>query len=209
MNSKDLIYISNGILTTIEYTLVALLFGFIIAFPIAVMRGSKVKVTRFTAQFYISIIRGTPVFLQLSIWYFAFPSLIGLKISAFTAGAITFSINSSAYMAEIIRSGITAFDKGQEEAAKVLGIKRKNLLFDIILPQALKNISPAIINEMISLIKETAIIGVIGVTDIMRRAQLVSAEKYDVFTPLVIAAACYYFLSVVITFCYNLISKTR
>ncbi len=207
MDIKDFLFILSGMLTTLQYTLIAVIFGFVIGFPVSVMRISKLKIARLLAQCYVSIIRGTPVLLQLSIWYFAFPRLTGINLSAFSAGTIAFSINSSAYISEIIRSGIIAIDKGQAEAAKALGIKKRDVLFDIILPQALKNISPAIINEIVSMTKETAIIGAIGVTDLMRRAQLVSAEKYDFFKPLIAAAIGYYCLSVLITSLYAIVER--
>ena len=165
MDFKDFIFIVNGVFTTLEYTIFALILGFLLGLPIAVMRMSKSKILVILSKIYISVIRGTPVLLQLSIWYFVFPKLTGIKTSAFFAGVITFAINSSAYVAEIIRAGILGIDKGQTEAAKVLGISKRDILLDIVLPQAIRNISPAIVNEMTSLIKETAIIGIVGIPD--------------------------------------------
>lgn len=207
MTEKDFVYILMGLFTTLSYTLIALLFGFMIAIPVALMRMSSNVLMRNISRGYVSILRGTPVMLQLFIWYFAVPRIIGMQIAPFAAGVIAFSINSSAYVSEIVRAGIMSIDKGQYEAAKVLGITKKDTFFDIILPQAIKNLSPALINEMISLTKETAIIGVIGVTDMTRRAQLVSAEKYDFFMPLVTAAAGYYLLAIGISHIYNFFAK--
>lgn len=207
MTLNDYLFILQGIFTTMHYTLIAVICGFIIAIPIAAMRMSTNQILSLIARFYISIMRGTPVILQLSAWYFVFPRATGIHLSAVVAGSIAFTINSSAYIAEIIRSGVLAIDKGQLEAAKVLGISKKDTLLDILLPQAVRNISPTIINEIISMIKETAIIGMIGVPDLMRRAQLVSAEKYDFFTPLITAAVGYYCLGLFITFIYQIIAK--
>lgn len=206
MSEKHFLYILAGLLTTMSYTIAAVLFGCMIAVPVAVMRMSERDWLRQIGTFYISIIRGTPLVLQLSIWYFAFPRITGLQIPAFIAGVITFSINSSAYLAEIIRAGINAVDVGQKEAAKILGINDRDTFFDIILPQALKNISPAILNEIVSLTKETAIIGYIGITDLARRAQLVSAETYNFFAPMLAAGAGYYLLTLGIVKLYNVFS---
>ena len=158
---------------------------------------------------YISVIRGTPVVLQLSIWYFALPQVMGWKMTPFSAGAVTFAVNSSAYMAEIIRAGIKAIDPGQAEAAKAMGLTNKDTFFDIILPQAFSNISPAIVNEIISLTKETAIIGFIGVADLARRAQLVSSETYDFFGPMLVAGISYYCLTIGINGIYTIMTRPR
>ena len=207
MNFEDFIFVINGVFTTLKFTIFALILGFIIALPVAVMRISESKILVILSKVYISLIRGTPVLLQLSLWYFLFPRVTGIKTSASFACIVTFSINSSSYIAEIIRAGILGVDNGQTEAAKVLGIKKRDILIDIVLPQAIRNISPAIINEMISLTKETAIIGMIGITDLTRRAQLVSAEKYDYFTPLITAAACYYLIAIVISTIYGVVER--
>jgi His/Glu/Gln/Arg/opine family amino acid ABC transporter permease subunit len=207
MNFEDFIFIINGIFTTLKFTIFGLILGFVIGLPIATMRISESKILVILSKVYISLIRGTPVLLQLSLWYFLFPRVTGIKISASFACIITFAINSSAYIAEIIRAGILGVDNGQTEAAKVLGIKKRDILLDIVLPQAIRNISPAIINEMISLTKETAIIGMIGITDLTRRAQLVSAEKYDYFMPLITAAACYYLIAIVISTTYGVVER--
>jgi polar amino acid transport system permease protein len=135
--------------------------------------------------------------------YFVIPSLIGMPISIFLAGSIAFILNSSAYIAEIIRSGFNSIDKGQFEACKALHVPTLLMYKDIIFPQVMRNILPALINEAITLLKETALISTLGEQDIMRRAQLVSAEHYNYLQPLITAAICYYLL----TFCLELIAK--
>jgi polar amino acid transport system permease protein len=127
--------------------------------------------------------------------YFAIPTLFGLKISILSAGLITFGFNSSAYIAEIIRAGIQSVPRGQFEAAKTLQIPNFYIWKDIILPQVIQNILPAMVNEMIALLKETALISTIGGMDIMRRAQSIAAEQFTYFIPLCIAG-CYYYLLV-------------
>ncbi|HJK87323.1 MAG TPA: amino acid ABC transporter permease, partial [Candidatus Megaira endosymbiont of Hartmannula sinica] len=145
-----------------------------------------------------SLFRGTPVIVQLSLIYFGLPSIF-IKFDVFTAGVIALAMNSGAYISEIIRAGINAVPKGQTEAAKVLGITPVMRMKDIILPQAVKKITPALINEFINLIKESALISIIGANDLMRRANIVSAEKYDFFMPMLTVALVYYFIVIVVS----------
>lgn len=185
-------YITAGILVTLQYSLISVSIGFILGSLLTLCKISRMPYLQWFANIYTSIFRGTPVLVQLSIIYFGVPSLTGFKISAFTSGIIAFSLNSTAYLSETIRSGILSVDKGQFEAAKALGVRYWPMMIDIIFPQALRNILPALINEIVDMVKETAIISMIGVADIMRRAQIVAAQEYDYFTPLIIAALSYY-----------------
>lgn len=191
--NKSTLYIAEGVFVTLEYTLISVIIGFFLGTLLALMRISKVKIFQYFASIYISIFRGTPLLLQLSIIYFITPT-IGYNISVFEAGILAFSLNSSAYVAEIIRSGINSIDKGQFESAKALAIPYRLMMKDIILPQVFRNILPALVNEVVSLLKETAIISVLGGADIMKRAQDVTAEQYVFFAPLITAAVCYYVL---------------
>lgn len=187
-------YISGGIIVTLEYTLISVALGLIFGSLLSLCKISHNKALKAFSSTYTSIFRGTPLLIQLSLIYFAIPSLTGYQMSVFEAGIIAFSLNSAAYVSEIIRAGIQSIDKGQFEAAKSLGIPYTFMMKDIIFPQALKNILPALVNEVINLLKETAIISVIGGADLMRRAQIVAAEQYSYFTPLLIASAYYYIL---------------
>jgi ABC-type amino acid transport system permease subunit len=126
--------------------------------------------------------------------YFITPLLIGYNISIFEAGIIAFSLNSAAYITEIIRAGIISIDKGQFETAKALSIPYFYRMKDIILPQAIRNILPALVNEITGLLKETAIISFFGEEDIMKRADAIATAQYDYFAPLLVAALCYYVL---------------
>ncbi|MDR2268406.1 MAG: amino acid ABC transporter permease [Holosporaceae bacterium] len=178
----------------------ALLFG---GFCIGVILGTLVAVARhtrlrFLMERFVSVIRGTPLILQLSLTYFVIPGVFGVRPSVMTSGIIAFGINSSAYVAEILRAGIESLPKGQFEAAQTLGIPKYYAWKDIILPQVIANIFPALVNEVISLLKETSIISVIGGMDIMRRAQIVAAERFEYFTPLCVAGVCYYILVLLI-----------
>ncbi len=186
------IYIVTGILTTLQYAIIPLFFGVLLGFFITCLGLSKQTWLNIIAKTYVSIMRGTPLLLQLSILYLAFPKFTGINITAFYAGIIAFSFNSAAYVSEIIRGGIVSIDKGQFEAARSMSIPTHRIVIDIIMPQAIKNIIPALVNEAINLTKESAIIATIGEADLMRRAQIVAAEKYTYFAPLCVAAVCYY-----------------
>jgi His/Glu/Gln/Arg/opine family amino acid ABC transporter permease subunit len=191
-------YISQGIFTTLFYSILAAFFGIILGSLLAILRYTNNTLLVLVVKLYTSVIRGTPFLLQLFFIYFALPGLLKINIPIFIAGIAALSINSAAYVAEIVRGGIDSVDKGQVEAAKSLSIPYFPMMLDIILPQALKSILPSLINEVINLIKESAVIGVIGVADLMRRAQIIAAEKYDFITPLCIAGIIYYLLICVI-----------
>lgn len=193
------LFIIKGIGITLQYSLSSVFFGLIIGSVLAICKVLEIKSLRIFAHSYTSIFRGTPLLIQLSIVYFALPSLIGVKLNIFMAGIIAFSLNSGAYISEIIRSGVESVNKGQIEAAKALGISPVLRMKDIILPQAFRYILPALVNELITLIKESALISVIGGMDIMRRAQVVSADTFDFFTPMITAAITYYILVLIVS----------
>lgn len=204
---KALAYIPKGIIVTLKYALLSVFFGLVIGTMLSLARSSSSKILRGFAICYLSIFRGTPLLLQLSIMYFAMPALLGIKISAFTAGIIAFSMNSGAYVSENIRAGIESVDKGQFEAAKSLGMPYRIMMQYIIMPQAIRNILPSLVNESINMIKESSIISVIGEADIMRRANVVSAEQYSYMEPLLVAAICYYILVTALSYLAKLLEK--
>lgn len=208
MFGNDIIYILSGIFITIQYTFSAIFFGCIIALLVFFMRVAKIKILNLIAKVYLSVIKGTPLLLQLSIWYFALPQVTGWKISSCIVGIMTFAIYSSAYLAEIIRVEVSNIDQGQVDAGRVIGLTKRDIFFDIILPQIVFNISPKLVNEIISLIKDSAIIGFIGVTDLTRRAQLIS-ETYNSFWPMLIAGVSYYCITVGISAIHSFIMRSR
>ena len=191
-------YISQGVFTTLLYSILAAFFGVIMGSLLAICRYTNNTILVMVVKVYISIIRGTPFFLQLFFIYFALPVLLKINIPIIIAGVLALSINSAAYVAEIVRGGIESVDKGQFEAARSLSIPYFSMMIDIVLPQASKAIIPSLINEVINLIKESAVIGIIGVADLMRRAQIVAAEKYEFITPLCIAGIFYYLIICII-----------
>lgn len=192
-------FIVKGIGVTLQYSISAVFFGLLIGTALSICKIVHVKPLKLFAHAYTSIFRGTPLLIQLTIIYYALPGLLGIKLSVFAAGVIAFSFNSGAYVSEIIRAGINSVDKGQIEAAKALGISPILRMKDIILPQAFRNILPALVNELINLIKESALISVIGGMDLMRRANIVAAENYTFFAPMITAAIAYYILVLIIS----------
>ena len=193
-------YILQGITVTLEIVLLAGVLGFILGTILSLFKISNLKFLGWFADAYTSIFRGTPMILQLMVIYYGSPQLIGYQIQPYTAAVLSFGLNSGAYVSEIIRAGILAIDKGQQEAALALGVPYGKMMFDIILPQAIKNILPALMNEFITLTKESAIVTSIGVMDIMRRSYQVGSEKYSFFEPLIIAGLIYYVMVMILTF---------
>ncbi|MGS2779470.1 amino acid ABC transporter permease [Robertmurraya sp. GLU-23] len=192
-------YILEGLRITIQIVLAAALLGFTLGIILTLFKISKFRLLRWFADGYTSVFRGTPMVLQLLIIYYGLPQIIGFEITAFPAAVIAFGMNSAAYISEIIRAGILAVDKGQSEASLALGIPYRPMMKDIILPQAMKNILPALMNEFITLTKESAVVTVIGAMDVMRRAYIVGGQTYRYFEPLLIAGIIYYILVMVLT----------
>ncbi|AFE51483.1 glutamine transport system permease GLNP (glnP) [Rickettsia prowazekii str. Dachau] len=202
-----ILFIIEGTLVTLKYSVIAVILGLVIGMLLAICKVNKNRVLRLFANFYTSIFRGTPLLVQLSIIYFAAPYIINIKFNVFMAGVISFALNSGAYVSEVIRAGINTVDKGQFEAAEALAIPKFLIMKDIILPQAINNIFPSLVNELVNLIKESAIISMLGEMDLMRRAQIVSIETYNYFFPMLIAACCYYILVILISFIAKIIEK--
>lgn len=192
-------YILLGLQVTLQIVAVAAVIGFVLGTLLALFKISRIRALGWFADAYTSLFRGTPLVLQLMIIYYGLPQITGYDINSFLAAVLAFGLNSGAYMSEIIRAGVQAVDKGQTEAAMALGIPYRKMMMNIILPQAIKNILPALMNEFISLTKESAIVTVIGASDLMRRAYIVGGEKYAYFEPLLFVGAIYYILVILLT----------
>ncbi|UXS82613.1 ABC transporter permease subunit [Staphylococcus aureus] len=195
----------KGIKITILISLIGVALGSILGAFVALMKLSKIKIISWIASIYIEILRGTPMLVQVFIVFFGITAALGLDISALVCGTIALVINSSAYIAEIIRAGINTVDKGQMEAARSLGLNYRQTMKSVIMPQAIKNILPALGNEFVTLIKESSIVSTIGVGEIMFNAQVVQGISFDPFTPLLVAAALYFVLTFVLTRIMNMI----
>jgi len=184
----------SGTANTLMLSALTVVFGLVGGVVLSIMRTLHFKPAQKLAGAYIAFIRGTPLLVQLYIVYY------GLKdIPMFAAGVVAMSINSSAYIAEIIRAGISAVDKGQLEATKSLGMTSAMAYTKVILPQAFKNILPALGNEFVILIKESAIVSVIGLHDLMYNVDTIRGITYKPFEPLLVAAAIYFVLTAVLS----------
>ncbi len=204
---SDIYFISSGLIINIQLTILAVFFGILIAITLAIAKVSRYNTLRLFAAFYTSIFRGTPLIIQLSLIYYVLPSVLGLRINTFTASIISLSLNSGAYVSEIFRSGINSISKGQMEVCTTLGISRYYAYRDIILPQALRQIFPSLVNEVINMLKETSVISIIGEVEILRRAQLVAGQRYDYFVPLITCALSYYIVVLVLVWMASYLEK--
>ena len=202
--------IINGLLTTLEITAVALLIGIFIGILISAVKVSRkenfvIKILKAIADLYLTIIRGTPVVVQLFVMYYLIFSSTGL--SKVVVSMIAFGINSGAYVAEIIRSGILSIDVGQYEAGRSLGLSESITMRKIIMPQALKNVLPTLVNEFIQLIKETSVAGFIGVTDLSRAGDIIRSQTYEPLVPLSTVAILYLITVIATTFFMSFIER--
>ncbi|MCM3799953.1 amino acid ABC transporter permease [Caldibacillus thermoamylovorans] len=192
-------FLLQGIWVTLKFVFVSILIGLILGTLLALCKITRHSILTWIANAYTSIFRGTPLILQLMIIFYAIPQLTGYDIPTFLAAILAFGLNSAAYVSEIIRAGIMAVDKGQVEAAEALGIPYRPMMLNIILPQAVKNILPALMNEFITLTKESAVVSTIGYLDLMRRAQIIGAQLYRNFEPLLVAGLIYWVMVVILT----------
>ena len=192
--TKYIPYFIKGIWYTIVITVFSVLIGVILGVVLALMRLSKVKIIHWIAVCYIEFIRGTPQMVQILFVYFGVGYLIS-NLSAIVAGIIAIGLNSGAYVAEDIRSGINSIAKGQTEAARSLGLNQAKTYRYVIIPQALKNIWPALGNEFITLLKDSSLVSVIGVSELMYQTQLIQTSTYRGVLPLFIAMIIYFIMT--------------
>ena len=193
-------YYFEGIKYTLLISFVAVLFGAVFGSLLFYMKSSnfhiwKIKPLKIIAVAYIEIIRGTPMILQIFIVYAGAEPLFGMDLSALQAAFVAIALNSAAYVSEIVRAGIDAVDKGQMEAARSLGMKKSTALMLIVVPQAVRNILPAIGNEFVAVIKESSMASVVGVGELMYAAKIVQGSTYRSLEPLIVAAGFYFILT--------------
>ena len=191
----------KGLGISVQLTLYAAVIGSVIGLLIALARLTNNRVLNGIAEKYVDIIRGTPVVVQLLIIYFAVFATTSLP--KVTVASIAFGINSGAYVAELIRAGIQAVDRGQMEAARSIGLSYYQGMRYIVIPQAIKNILPGMGNEVIALWKETAIAGFIGLDDLMRGAEIVRSRTFSNYTPYLVIAVIYLYITVCMTMILN------
>lgn len=192
-------YYLKGAEITIVLAFFAVLFGTILGLGVTLLRRSKFKIIKFIGTAYVEFVRGTPLLVQIYIIYIGLPNLIGLDLPDMTVGIVALSLNSAAYVSEIIRAGIEAVDKGQMEAARSLGMNQRMAMFQVVIPQAFKNILPALGNEFISVIKESSMVSVIGVAELMYNAGIVRGNTALGLEPIVVAAIIYFIITFTLT----------
>lgn len=212
-------YITNGVVVTLQVTAASLLMGLAIGILVAIVRTSHDQIGKknlhgfsgFLLRFlnamcsiYLTVIRGTPMMVQLMIMYFV---ILASSTNKFLVAFLSFGINSGAYIAEIMRSGIMSIDKGQMEAGRSLGLGYAKTMQKIIMPQAIKNVLPALVNEMITLLKETSICGTIGLNELTRGGDIIRGVTYDAMLPLLVVALIYLAIVMFFTWIMGLLER--
>lgn len=196
-------YITRGLRTTVLITIFALILGVVLGFIVAIIRSAhdktgKLKIANFICRVYLTVIRGTPVVVQLLIIYYGI--FAAVTIEKMIVAVIAFGVNSGAYVAEIVRSGIMSIDKGQLEAGRSLGFSYAQTMMYIILPQAFKNVLPALGNELIVLLKETSVSGYIAMEDLTKGGDIIRSRTFDAMMPLLAVAAIYLIVVILLEF---------
>ena len=200
-------YLVHGLGTTLLITLFAVILGMVLGFLIAIVRSTHDKTGKLgflnvLARIYLTIIRGTPVVVQLLIIYFVI--FASVNVGKTFVAVLAFGLNSAAYVAEIVRSGIMSIDNGQFEAGASLGMNYPKTMISIILPQAFKNILPALANECIVLLKEPSVAGYIALTDLTKGGDIIRSQTYEAFLPLIAVAVIYLVMVMILS---SLVSK--
>ncbi len=202
-------WLLEGLGNTLTITFLAAILGIVIGFLIAIIRSTadrtgKLKFLDFLCRVYLTVIRGTPAMIQLLIMFYVIMVSSNNKI---LIAVLTFAINSGAYVAEIVRSGIMSIDNGQFEAGRSLGFNYASTMFHIIIPQAFKNVLPALMNEFITLLKETSICGYIGLMDLTRAGDFIRSRTYEAFFPLIAVALIYLVIVMILTALVNRLER--
>ena len=200
----------DGMIVTVVLSLMTVFVGSIIGLVATFLQQSQKKSLKAVANIYTQIIRGTPLLVQLYIWLYGLP-LIGISLPTlpflgdvygsreFLTAVVALSINSGAYICELLRGGLESIDKGQMEAGRSLGLSRKETMKSVIIPQAIRVVLPGLGNEFIAMIKESSIVSVVGIFDVMYTSNIVKAATYSIFEPLIIVAIIYFFLTYSLT----------
>ena len=201
IENERYMYLLKGLGNTLVITAFALIIGIVLGFLVAVVRATHEKqggltILNFICKLYLTVWRGTPTVVQVMIMYYVILVSVNNKI---LVAVIAFALNSAAYVAEIVRSGIMSIDEGQFEAGRSLGLNYKQTMQLIIVPQAFKNVLPALANEFITLLKETSVSGYIGMLDLTKGADIIRSQTYEPMMPLLGCAAIYLILVMILT----------
>lgn len=189
----------GGLAVTLEVTGAALVLAFALGAVIAVLKVLPCRPLRLLLDFYTSVFRGIPLIVLLFIAYFATPQLTGFKISMFAASVLTLGLNGSATVSETLRGGIEGVDAGQYDASRALALPYTTMMARIIIPQALRSVAPALVNEVITVLKSSSLVATIGLMDMMRAAQSIQALTYRAFEPFIVVAVIYYVIVMCLT----------
>lgn len=196
----------EGTIIAVELMLVTLLFALPLGMPLALGENSRIKPVKWLCNVYVFVFRGTPLLLQIFFVYYVFPIAWGIHIPEFPAAAMAFILNYAAYFAEIYRGGINSIDRGQYEAAYSLGLSRGQTMFGVIIPQMMRVVLPPVGNEIIVLVKDTALVSVIGVADIMKRTREIQNREVSL-APYLVAAIIYLIVTLLLTLWLNHMEK--
>ena len=188
----------RGTVVAVELMAVTLIFSLPLGLPFALGENSHIKPIKWLCNLYVFVFRGTPLLLQMYFVYFAFPIWWDINIPAFPAAALAFILNYAAYFAEIYRGGINSIDRGQYEAASSLGLSKVQTMFGVILPQMMRVVLPPVGNEIIVLVKDTALVSVLGVADIMKKTREIQNREVSL-APYVVAAVIYLIITFLLT----------
>lgn len=194
----------QGMFTTLQLTIIAILIGMVLGLLLALGRISRNKAVNGLSWTYIWIFRGTPLLLQIYVVYYALP-LVGILLDAFPAAIIALSLNSGAYLAEIIRAAILSIDKGQMEASKALGMSYYQAMFRVIVPQSYRRLIPPVGNEVIMLLKDSSLVSAIAMYELLRTAKVFAKDGNMIYY--VVAAAMYLFLTSIFTYVFQRLEK--
>ena len=187
----------EGLQLTLGLWAIVLVLSIPLAFPVAFIRSSKNKLVAGATKFYIDIMRGTPLLLQMCFIFFGLPE-IGIVFERFTTAVVAFVINYTAYFAEIFRSGLKSIDKGQWEAGQMLGISKPVLFFKVILPQTIRTVIPAVTNEVTTLVKDTSLVYILGLGDLLRQGKIY-ANSLSSLTPFLVVGILYFIVITIIS----------
>ena len=207
----------QGALTTLLLSITSSLFAMIFGSLFALMRLSEIKPLRWIANVYVEFIRGTPLMVQIALVFYGLPylgihipeiSLFGMDFERLVSGTLALTINSSAYVCEIVRGGINSIDKGQMEASRSLGFNKTSSMMLVVMPQAFKNILPSLGNEFISMIKNSSQVSVIGIAELMYTSDTIRGISFKPFEPLVIISIIYFLMTFVISLVLRAIEKS-
>lgn len=208
----------EGTMVTIVLSLSTVFMGSLIGLVAVLMKQSNVKPLNWIANVYTDVIRGTPVLLQLFLWLYGLP-MIGLRIEdleflsgtfgtrEFITAVVALGINSGAYVSELLRGGLESVPTGQVEAGRALGMSKRENMFSVIIPQAIRTVLPGLGNEFITMIKESSIVSVVGVFDVMYTSNVVKASTYSIFEPLIVVGIIYFVLTYTLSFLMKKLEK--